>query len=75
MCIFKLYSSYCKGSCEINGAVYDLLQFFLVLRKEVELEKSNAAHVHATVTLQEMYNDAVQDLKDVTAQLERYFSL
>nr|XP_048291957.1 hyaluronan mediated motility receptor [Myodes glareolus] len=44
----------------------------LLREKEVELEKSNAAHVHATVTLQERYNDAVQDLKDVTAQLESY---
>lgn len=44
----------------------------LLREKEVELEKSNAAHIHATMTLQERYNDTVQDLKDVTAQLESY---
>ncbi|CAO2642564.1 Hyaluronan mediated motility receptor [Lemmus lemmus] len=42
----------------------------LLREKEVELERSNAAHIHATTTLQEKYNDTVQDLKDVTAQLE-----
>ncbi|XP_075797424.1 hyaluronan mediated motility receptor isoform X1 [Microtus pennsylvanicus] len=44
----------------------------LLREKEVELEKSNAAHIHATMTLQERYNDKVQDLKDITAQLESY---
>ncbi|KAH0503494.1 Hyaluronan mediated motility receptor [Microtus ochrogaster] len=44
----------------------------LLREKEVELEKSNAAHIHATMTLQERYNDTVQDLKDMTAQLESY---
>lgn len=44
----------------------------LLREKEVELEKSNAAHIHATMTLQERYNDTVQDLKDITAQLESY---
>lgn len=44
----------------------------LLREKEVELERSNAAHIHATMTLQERYNDTVHDLKDVTAQLESY---
>ncbi|XP_035303461.1 hyaluronan mediated motility receptor isoform X5 [Cricetulus griseus] len=44
----------------------------LLREKEAELEKSNAAHIHATLTLQERYNDTVQDLRDVTAQLESY---
>uniref|UniRef100_A0A8C8TAB7 Hyaluronan mediated motility receptor (RHAMM) n=1 Tax=Peromyscus maniculatus bairdii TaxID=230844 RepID=A0A8C8TAB7_PERMB len=47
----------------------------LLREKEVELEKSNAAHIHDTLTLQERYNDTVQDLRDITAQLERYLSL
>ncbi|KAM7333258.1 hypothetical protein ACRRTK_006578 [Alexandromys fortis] len=42
----------------------------LLREKEVELEKSNAAHIQATTTLQERYNDTVHDLKEVTAQLE-----
>ncbi|XP_049994597.1 hyaluronan mediated motility receptor [Alexandromys fortis] len=44
----------------------------LLREKEVELEKSNAAHIQATTTLQERYNDTVHDLKEVTAQLESY---
>lgn len=44
----------------------------LLREKEVELEKSNAAHIHAAMTLQERYNGTVQDLEDVTAQLESY---
>ncbi|XP_036053902.1 hyaluronan mediated motility receptor [Onychomys torridus] len=44
----------------------------LLREKEVELEKSNAAHIHDTLTLQERYNDTVQDLRDITAQLESY---
>ncbi|CAH6786506.1 hyaluronan mediated motility receptor [Phodopus roborovskii] len=44
----------------------------LLREKELELEKSNAAHIHATLTLQERYNDTVQDLRDITAQLESY---
>ncbi|KAL1765030.1 chromobox protein-like 1 [Sigmodon hispidus] len=44
----------------------------LLREKEVELEKRKAAHIHATLTLQERFNDTVQDLRDVTAQLESY---
>ncbi|OBS59628.1 hypothetical protein A6R68_09246, partial [Neotoma lepida] len=44
----------------------------LLREKEVELEKSNAAHIHDTMTLQERYNDTVQDLRDITAQHESY---
>ncbi|XP_051024378.1 hyaluronan mediated motility receptor [Acomys russatus] len=40
--------------------------------KEAELEKSNAAHGHATLIMQEKHNDTVQNLRDITAQLESY---
>ncbi|XP_021083963.1 hyaluronan mediated motility receptor isoform X2 [Mesocricetus auratus] len=44
----------------------------LLREKEAELEKCNTAHIHATLTLQERYNDTMQDLRDITAQLESY---
>lgn len=76
MYVFKLHTSYCEELYEIYGAQFLIFcHFFRVLRKEVELEKSNAAHIHDTLTLQERYNDTVQDLRDITAQLERYLSL
>ncbi|KAM9694650.1 hyaluronan mediated motility receptor isoform 4-T4 [Trichechus inunguis] len=43
--------------------------------KEAELEKSNAAHTQATLLLQERLDSTVQNLGDVTAQLESYKTL
>ncbi|XP_021482533.1 hyaluronan mediated motility receptor [Meriones unguiculatus] len=42
----------------------------LLREKEAELEKSNAAHAHATLIVQERHSDTVQNLRDVIAQLE-----
>lgn len=47
--------------------------YSIFLRKEAELEGSNAAHTRATLLLQERCNTAEQNLGDVTAQFERYF--
>ncbi|KAL1778472.1 hyaluronan mediated motility receptor [Sigmodon hispidus] len=58
---------------ETKSTTEQLKQLEELLReKEVELEKRKAAHIHATLTLQERFNDTVQDLRDVTAQLESY---
>ncbi|KAL6045286.1 hypothetical protein STEG23_023112, partial [Scotinomys teguina] len=58
---------------ETRSAAEQLSRLEELLReKEVELEKSNTAHIHDTLTLQERYNDTVQDLRDITAQLESY---
>ncbi|XP_047412410.1 hyaluronan mediated motility receptor isoform X4 [Sciurus carolinensis] len=43
--------------------------------KEAEMEKNDAAHMQATLILQERYNSTVQNLEDVTAQFESYKAL
>ncbi|KAM5298297.1 hyaluronan mediated motility receptor [Ctenodactylus gundi] len=43
--------------------------------KEAELEKCHAAHSEATLTLQERYNSAIQNLADVTTDFESYKAL
>ncbi|KAM4869257.1 hyaluronan mediated motility receptor isoform X1 [Urocitellus parryii] len=43
--------------------------------KEAEMEKNDAAHMQATLILQERYNSTVQNLGDVTAQFESYKAL